>query len=258
MGELCFDEAVRTAPRSSAALIRYARTSEGFELRSIPPARSVGCDLVKPMGKAFGPRTRRGFAWRNFAVVAALVVLPAGVLHANELSATLELDHGSYISYGEFEKVRIRPGSQIRFRFGPPGSDGSIPLTIFPSDVSIAPIPVAQGSAIEYSLADVAVGTLRAGSAGFEIEVLATLVATLRGRTDVPSSTVALRFSTHHVEPSSADELDAYAADGDPVGALQAVRLVGTTTNPSDAFPGPGARVRAVLSGRFDRLPWAE
>jgi hypothetical protein len=32
-------------------------------------------------------------------------------------------------------------------------------------------------------------------------------------------------------------------------------QLVGTATNKSDAYPGPGAAVYTVLSGRFDAVP---
>lgn len=179
----------------------------------------------------------------------------AGLASAGEATATLHLDADSHISFSATETLRVPAGSAIRFRFGAPRADGSLPITVHPEDVAIAPIPVAQGAALAYTLAAPATGTLRASARGAEIELDATLVATLRGRPEVPPVAYALRFTTGTARAENAERSDSVAVDGMPAGAANAVRLVGAATNGPAAYPGAGAAVYAILSGRFDGLP---
>jgi hypothetical protein len=196
--------------------------------------------------------TRSGTA---VAVALLLAALAANAASANDSVATLWLDGESYVAYGDSERVELPEGSSIRFHLGRPAADGSIPIAVVPEGVSLAPIPVAEGAAIEYSLAEPAVGTLRVGAGGAEIELLARLVATLRGRPEVAPVTYELRFTTGRAEARSTSSGDAASVEGMPAQPTNALRLVAVAANPADAFPGPGQVVRAVLSGRFDRLP---
>lgn len=203
---------------------------------------------------------RRDSARRLAAALAGLPLLAAilgGDATAQDSVATLWLDSDSYISYSDSEQVRIPEGSSLRFSLGSPASDGSIRITVDPGDVSIAPIPIAEGAAIAYTLAETAVGNVRATAAGAEIDLVAKLVASLRGRPEVPPVMYELRFTTGRAQAKGSDGRDAVAVDGTPA-APQSVQLVGAATNRSDAYPGPGEAVYAFLSGRFDRLPWAE
>lgn len=204
-------------------------------------------------GAARTMRKRGALARRVVTIVVA--VLLSVTSSAEESPATLFLDSNSYIAYGDSETLRVPSGSRIQFRLGSPIPDGSIPLTVKPSGLSMSPIPIAQGAAIEYTLGETATGTLRAKDGGQEIELFATLVATLQGRPEVPAVTYSLRLTTGRVQAESADRTSAIAIDGVGASPSNAVQLVGAATNRPDAYPGPGEVVYAVLSGHFDWLP---
>lgn len=124
-----------------------------------------------------------------------------------------------------------------------------------PEDVSIAPIPVAEGATLQYTLASTAMGTLRSVAGAREIELLATLVATLRESSETAPITYQLRFTTGTAQATNTSQTESVTIEGTPAAASTYVRLVGAATNAPDAFPGPGEAVSAVLSGSFDWLP---
>ncbi len=195
--------------------------------------------------------------WRYVAgSVAALAVVAfiAGRAVAGG-QATLFLDSSSYLSYSESQNPHLPAGSTIRFRFAAASADGSVPISVRPEDVSIAPIPVAEGLAIQYALARTATGTLRSVRGGNQIELFATLVATLQGSPETPPAFFELRFTTGSAQASNASRTETVVVDGAPAGAGNHVELVGAATNRPDAFPGPGEAVYAILSGSFDWLP---
>lgn len=114
---------------------------------------------------------------------------------------------------------------------------------------------MAEGLAIQYALARVASGTLRNIRGSKQIELFATLVATLQGSAETPPAFFELRFTTGTAQASNVRRTATVAIDGTPVEAGNHVRLVGAATNRQDAFPGPGEAVYAILSGSFDWLP---
>jgi hypothetical protein len=180
----------------------------------------------------------------------------AGSALAQDSTATFHLDAGSHISFSSTETLPVPAGSTIRFHFGAPRADGSIPITVRPEDLAIAPIPVAQGAAIAYTLAEPATGTLHTSAEGRAVDLDATLVATLRGRPEVPATVYPLRFTTGRVEASDAAASESVVVDGSALATRsRSMVLVGAATNAPDAFPGAGAAVIAVLSGAFDGLP---
>lgn len=196
----------------------------------------------------------RSQTWGKMLAVAALVTASEVAL-AQEQIATLALDASSYISYSDTATVQVPAGSTIRFRFGNANRDGSIPITVRPTDVSIAPIAVAEGATITYTLGSIASGTLRKMDGARTIELDATLVATLRESAEVPAVAYQLRFTTGTAQAVNTSQTDSVSVDGSPPTATNHVQLVGAATNQPDAFPGPGEAVYAVLSGTFDLIP---
>jgi hypothetical protein len=192
--------------------------------------------------------------WPGILVlVAAAIALDAA--QAQEQIGTLALDATSFISYSESANAAIPAGSTIRFRFGAANGDGSVPITVRPEDVSIAPIAVSEGISIQYTLGGVASGTLRTVGGAHTIELLATLVATLRESSETAPVAYALRFTTGTAQASNASQTETVTVAGEPAAPSRHVELVGAATNQPDAFPGPGEAVYAVLSGTFDWLP---
>jgi hypothetical protein len=183
-----------------------------------------------------------------------LAISPARPAAADS-SALLRLDGHSYISFSPSENPPLAPGSTIRFRFGNHIADGSVAVRVEPEDVSIAPVSVTPGFAIEYGLSEAATGRAWIDGQRLQIELSATLVATLRGGDAAPPLAYRLLFTTGLAEASSANETDSVAVSGQGASTSRYIRLVGAATNLPDAFPGPGEAVYAVLSGSFDSLP---
>lgn len=192
---------------------------------------------------------------RRPAMALAVLAFIARGATAEDQVGTLSLDADSYISYSESQNPHIPAGSTIRFRFGAVSADGSMPISVRPEDVSIAPIAAEQGMAIQYSLGESATGTLRKVAGGKQIELFATLVATLQGSPDTPPVSYQLRFTTGTAQASNSSQTEVVTVDGVPAAVANYVQLVGAATNRPDAFPGPGEAVYAILSGSFDWLP---
>lgn len=174
---------------------------------------------------------------------------------AQGIVATLRLDDHAYVSYSDTETAKLPSGSTIQFRFGPANADGSVPILVRPEDLSIAPIPVAEGATIAYALRETASGMIRSVGGVRQIELAATLVASLRENPEVPAVVHQLVFTTGRAQATNANQTESVTVEGTPAAPSQAVRLVGAATNQPDAFPGPGEAVYAVLSGTFDWLP---
>lgn len=174
---------------------------------------------------------------------------------AQEQVSTLRLDDQAYVSYSDTETAKLPSGSTIQFRFGPANADGSVPILVRPEDLSIAPIPVAEGATIAYALRETASGTIRSVGGVRQIELSATLVASLRENPEAPAVVHQLVFTTGRAQASNAGGTESVALDGEAPAASNRVSLVGAATNRPDAFPAPGEAVYAVLSGTFDWLP---
>jgi hypothetical protein len=204
--------------------------------------------------RRFASASPTGLSQTTMILMAVLACI-VGEARAEDQLGTLSLDATSFVSYSESQNPHIPAGSTIRFRFGAANADGSAPITVRPEDVAIAPIAVAQGMAIQYSLGGPATGTLRKVAGAKQIELFATLVATLQGSPETPPVSYELRFTTGTAQASNTSQTETVTVDGVPAAAANYVQLVGAATNRPDAFPGPGEAVYAVLSGSFDALP---
>lgn len=191
---------------------------------------------------------------RNALTIVAFLMANSLPASADEQTATLALDRQAFIAYGDAGSVPVPAGSTIRFRLGAAHPDGSIAIAVRPDDLSIAPIAL-EGATIQYTLREVASGTLRRVGDSRQIELLATLVATLRDGSEAAPVAYQLRFTTGTAEATNAAQTEAVSVSGAPAVGSNHVKLVGAATNEPDAFPGPGEAVYAVLSGTFDWLP---
>lgn len=196
-----------------------------------------------------------------FAGVAALVF--AGATNADEFLATLTLDGLSFVSFQDEETLPIPAGSTIRFRFGDRSnrSNDSVPFTIRPEDVSIAPIPLSGDRLLRYELSRAASGVVRrpSGSRDWILQFTGSVSAQLEGaRESADPLEYAIAFTTESASASNREQTRNVQVTGMRLvdGAWYA-QIVGATSNQEQAYPKPGAAVYTVLSGRFDRFPTA-
>jgi hypothetical protein len=176
---------------------------------------------------------------------------------AGETVSTFTLDGFSFISFGDQQVVMPPSGSSIKFRFGTPAPDGSIPFTIEPSDVSIPPFSLpSKAGTIHYTIASTATGTLVPTSKGRRLDFTATVRATLSGTPRAGTYEYEMPFSTEAAAAKNEAGTDSVSLTGMRlVENAWYCQLVGATTNKANAFPEPGAAVYTVLSGRFDQMP---
>ena len=188
------------------------------------------------------------------ALTAGALAAPEGA-RAEEQLATFTLDAFSTIAFGD-EVLIPDAGSTLTFRFGDRQPDGSVPFTIRPEDVAIAPVRVPSGGTLLYTLAAPASGTWVPTLEGPRIAFTATVRARLEGPNGNGSFDYTLPFTTESVTAQSADGSDTRSVTGlRLVPGAGYARLVGATTNRENAFPAPGTAVTTVLSGSFDRVP---
>lgn len=196
---------------------------------------------------------------REIRGVLAAVVLAMGAhgARAEETVSTFTLDGLSFISFGDQQIVLPDTGSTIRFRFGEPAPDGSVPFTIAPADVSIPAIDLPSGDGtLTYQLVESASGTLQPSSGGKRLSFTAIVRATLDSPSRHGSFDYTLPFTTESAAASNAGGTQTLSVTGMRIvdGAWYG-QIVGATTNRENAFPEPGAAVYTVLSGSFDQLP---
>lgn len=194
---------------------------------------------------------------RRFALALLFTLLVPPAAPAEETVSTFTLDGLSFISFGDQQIVLPDSGSTIRFHFADANPDGSVPFTIDPADVSIAPVDLPDGSGtLQYALAAQASGTMAPTSDGRMLSFTATVSATVDSPGVKGTYNYTMPFTT---ESAAASDLEGTAAlsvtgmrlvDGAWYG-----QLVGATTNKANAFPEPGAAVYTVLSGSFDQVP---
>jgi len=174
----------------------------------------------------------------------------------SEVVATLTLDGLSFVSFSDLESVPLPAGSTLKLRFGRPDADGSVPFTIAPGDVSISPISLGGGQTLAYTIASAASGTMRRTDAGRKLEFTARVRAAVSGGASPGSREYTVRFTTEGATASDFRQTKQVSVRGsrvvEGVGYMQ---LVGAATNAESAYPGPGAAVYTVLSGRLDRMP---
>lgn len=194
----------------------------------------------------------------RLSLVAAFsaLLLFAAPAASEETVGTLTLDGFSFISFGDEEVLPIPSGATIRFRFGEPAADGSIPFTIRPEDVSIPPISSSSGT-LEYGIGAPVSGTLRPTESGRRMTFTAKINAKLI-RSDGSSGTIVytMPFSTESASATNLAQTDSVSVTGmRMVEGAWYVALVGATVNKENAYPKPGAAVYTVLSGTFDQVP---
>lgn len=193
------------------------------------------------------------------AAAFSLMLMLASPGFADESVSTLTLDSLSFISFGDHEVLPIPSGSTVRFRFGPPEPDGTVPFTIEPGDLSIPPISSRSGT-LDYSMAEPASGTMRPTKNGRTIEFDAIVRARLV-RPDGTGGTMeySMPFSTESTSAANLAKTRTVRITGMRLveGAWYA-QIVGATVNKRNAYPKPGTAVYTVLSGTFDRIPQAE
>jgi hypothetical protein len=189
-------------------------------------------------------------------LTATLLGLP-GEAWADETVSTFSLDGLSFISFGDQQILFPPTGSSIKFRFGAPAADGSVPFTIVPADVSIAPISLpANAGTLQYSIASPASGALVPTASGRKITFTATVRATLSDTPRAGTYEYEIPFSTEAAAANNAAGTDSVSVTG--MRLVENVwygQLVGATTNKTNAFPEPGTAVYTVLSGQFDQIP---
>lgn len=189
--------------------------------------------------------------------VIALLIAPAA--QAQTQSGTLTLDALSFISFQDEELLLLPSGSTLRFDFGAPEADGSIPFTISPGGLSVPEIDVPSlGRSLSYGLNGTAAGVIRPEIEGSRvIEFTGMISATLSGENGA-EFVYPISFTT---ETASATDIlgqvDVEVTGLRLVEGVWYAQLVGATTNHENAFPKPGAAVYSVLSGQFDQLPIA-
>ena len=190
-----------------------------------------------------------------FLTAALAWISPAAL--ADETVSTFSLDALSFISFGDQQILLPASGSSIKFHFGAPAADGSIPFTIAPADVSIAPIPLpSSAGTLRYSIAGASTGSLVPTSSGKKLSFTATVRATLSDTPRAGTYEYEIPFSTEAASASNAAGTDSVSVTGMRlVDGVWYGQLVGATTNKTSAFPEPGTAVYTVLSGQFDQVP---
>ena len=186
-----------------------------------------------------------------------VTLMMAAVLSSSRARAetvgTLTLDALSYVSFQD-QQVLSLAGGTIRFHFGEPQSDGSVPFSIAPGDVSIPDISLSGGQILRYALASGASGSLHPSATGQTVALNASITATLIEGEGEGTSTYAVPFTTETASASS-DGQTVSVTGVRIVPQARYVQLVGATVNKPDAVPQPGTAVYTVLSGSFDQLP---
>ena len=186
-------------------------------------------------------------------VALVLVALVSSSRAGAETVGTLTLDSFSFVSFQD-EQVLSLSGSTIRFHFGAAQSDGSVPFTIAPADVSIPEISLSSDQTLRYGLASAGSGTLRTSPTGHIVEFSAAVTATLIEGEDEGTLTYAVPFTTETATASSGGQNVSVTGVRIVPGARY-TQLVGATVNKPNAVPQPGTAVYTVLSGSFDQLP---
>jgi hypothetical protein len=170
-----------------------------------------------------------------------------------ETIGTLSLDSLSFVSFQD-EQVLSLAGGAIRFHFGTPAQDGSIPFSIAPDDVAIPEISLSSGETLRYSLASPSSGRLVPSATGHIVQFSATVTATLTDGEESGTLSYGVPFTTETASASSGGHT-VQVTGVRIVPAARYTQLVGATVNKANAVPKPGTAVYTVLSGSFDRLP---
>ena len=138
------------------------------------------------------------------AISPPAIALVGSLSASGETVGTFTLDGLSFVSFGDERVLPLPPGSTIRFRFGAPAGDGSMPFTIQPVDVSIGEIPLPSGGVLRYEMASTASGRMRATNEGRTLSFSADVRATLdRGAEGGGSFEFAVPFTTETTAASN-------------------------------------------------------
>jgi len=188
---------------------------------------------------------------------ACVALLAMSETAAADRVSTLTLDAFSIVSFDDKEVYAIPAGSVVPMHFPDDPTGSSIPFSIRPDEVAIEPIQTGAGEGLIVRLIRPVRGTLTVDAQGqYVVSFMADISVSLVHPTMGGSKRLRLFFTTESAQTSSADGKTQLAVSGmrvDP--AARALQLVAATRNAQDDYPGPGAAVYAVVSGRLDRLP---
>lgn len=202
---------------------------------------------------AFNIRSSR---FMGLSLVAIAMLLSTNA--SGQMTGTLTLDSLSFISFQDQQILSLPAGSTLEFQFGQPNANGTIPFSISPTGLSIAPIglPSSAGSLL-YGLAGTATGLVVPTTDGHIIRFSANVTASLQDSgTRSGTYTYPMLFTTETT--AATDVLGQTTVERTGVRLIDGVwyiQLVAATTNNENAFPAPGMAVYSVLSGQFDQLP---
>jgi len=189
----------------------------------------------------------------GFAIALATLSSISATRSGAETVGTLTLDSLSFVSFQD-EQVLPLAGGRVRFHFGAPASDGSIPFSIAPEDVSIPEISLSSGETLRYGLASASSGRLVPSATGHIVQFSATVTATLIRGEEEGTLSYGVPFTTETASATSGGR-SVQVTGVRIVPAARYTQLVGATVNKPNAVPKPGTAVYTVLSGSFDRLP---
>lgn len=192
---------------------------------------------------------------RMIVALALTAVLSSAVsISAAADVSTLSLDGLSFISFNDQVTASI-PGGSVKFNFGPPNADGSVPFSLSPSDVVLEPLTVpGSDSGVQYVLTTPTTGTMVPTATGKKISFSGTIAARDIGAEDPGQRSYSIGFTTEIVSAEDTDGSTEVTRQGVrvPAGARY-VQIVGATVNRSENREGDAVYV--VLSGTFDRVP---
>lgn len=200
----------------------------------------------------------RSWTRRSVGLAAAAIVMWSSSAAIADATATLTLDGLSFISFQDQEVLALPTGSTLEFQLGDANADGSIPFTIDPGGLSIAPVDLpGGGGSLRYGLASAASGTITPAAGGHIIQFNANVTASMTGSDGHTGTyTYAMPFTTETAAAS--DILGQVSVERTGVRLVDGVwyaQIVAATTNRENAVPAPGTAVYSVLSGQFDHLP---
>lgn len=189
-----------------------------------------------------------------YGMMIAMTLLLAGHRTGAETS-TMTLDLFSFVSFEDQITMSIPAGGTVKFEFGAPNPDGSIPFQISPSGVDLPLITSHPLNAtLKYALAGPAVGLMTPTPSGRQIAFSGTFSAQDMTKPDAGVRSYPMLFTTENASAESADGSMVVSREGYrvPDGA-DYVQIVGATVAESENENG--SAVYLVLSGTFDHLP---
>lgn len=177
-------------------------------------------------------------------------------VQAAESASKLTLEEGSGIQVDDELHLALPAGSYFVLRFGEADSEGRVPIALSPEDVHIEAVALPDGRRMKYVLAEEGSGTLERTDSGLRMSLAVTVKVGVEGRMGREVRSYPLFLTTETAIAVNESRTRLATLQGERISeAARSVKLVGGTTNASDAVVGKGELAGAVLAGRLDRLP---